>query len=182
MTALKQEGSSRSLPPSEEEVEKVHQILDVMCEACDAQQALTFLRRNGGDVGKTLSALLDNAPDNTPTTSGTTDFSELRAAAAGVVTSHSPSGKHTFTSVSGTTPDVYQASAAATDKAPVIDLTGDEDDADLSRALKASLEDQGPTFGPSDRAPDPNWAVVPSNVSLHHTFQEINIDSLFSWR
>lgn len=48
-------------------------------------------------------------------------------------------------------------------ESPVIDLTGDEDQ-ELSRALQASMEDQGPKFGPSSRAPDPNWAVVPSNV------------------
>ncbi|EGN92156.1 hypothetical protein SERLA73DRAFT_117693 [Serpula lacrymans var. lacrymans S7.3] len=48
---------------------------------------------------------------------------------------------------------------------PVIDLTGDDDN-DLSRALQASLEtqQQEPKFGPSERPPDPNWAVVPSNV------------------
>lgn len=46
---------------------------------------------------------------------------------------------------------------------PAIDLTGDTED-DLSRALAASLEDQGPVFRPSDRAPDPAWAMVPSNV------------------
>ena len=50
----------------------------------------------------------------------------------------------------------------------VIDLTGD-DDGELRRALKASLTTApyGPhasQFGPSDRAPDPNWAMVPSNV------------------
>lgn len=54
--------------------------------------------------------------------------------------------------------------SSQTDTAPVIDLTGDDDE-DLSRALQASLQDQGTTFGPSDRAPDPNWAVVPSNVT-----------------
>jgi hypothetical protein len=50
----------------------------------------------------------------------------------------------------------------------VIDLTG-EDDNELRRAVKASLftDPYGPhesQFGPSDRAPDPNWAMVPSNV------------------
>jgi len=54
----------------------------------------------------------------------------------------------------------------------VIDLTadtGDDDSSELRRALKASLDTApyGPhasQFGPSDRAPDPNWAMVPSNV------------------
>jgi hypothetical protein len=51
-------------------------------------------------------------------------------------------------------------------KAPpssVIDLTTDDDE--LSRALEASLLPQNNTkFGPSDRAPNPDWAMVPSNV------------------
>jgi hypothetical protein len=51
---------------------------------------------------------------------------------------------------------------------PLIDLTTDDDE-DLSRALKASLQDQGSTFGPSERAPDPNWAMVPSNVILQYS-------------
>lgn len=49
-----------------------------------------------------------------------------------------------------------------------INLTGDEHHNDeLSRALKASLEtvsQEGPQFGPSERPPDANWAMVPSNV------------------
>jgi len=52
-------------------------------------------------------------------------------------------------------------------KAPpssVIDLTSDDDD--LSRALEASLQSQdGTKFGPSERAPNADWAMVPSNVS-----------------
>ncbi|KAG0699074.1 hypothetical protein DFH29DRAFT_938334 [Suillus ampliporus] len=48
-----------------------------------------------------------------------------------------------------------------------IDLTGEDDQNDeLSRALKASLEtasQEAPKFGPSERPPDANWAMVPSN-------------------
>lgn len=48
----------------------------------------------------------------------------------------------------------------------VIDLTGDNDeDPELKHALELSMaSEQGPSLVPSDRAPDPNWAVVPSNV------------------
>lgn len=46
----------------------------------------------------------------------------------------------------------------------MIDLTRD-DDPELMRALRESLESSNATsFGPSNRAPDPNWAMVPSNV------------------
>ena len=45
----------------------------------------------------------------------------------------------------------------------VIDLTHEEDD--LSRAVEASLHAQDTTkFGPSDRTPSTDWAMVPSNV------------------
>ncbi|KAI0273871.1 hypothetical protein BGY98DRAFT_1090738 [Russula aff. rugulosa BPL654] len=50
----------------------------------------------------------------------------------------------------------------------VIDLTGDDGSVELKRALEASLSTSAyppsSQFGPSDRAPDPNWAMVPSNV------------------
>jgi hypothetical protein len=53
----------------------------------------------------------------------------------------------------------------------LIGLTGDDDNnAELRRALEASLATASthgqlaPQFGPSNRAPDPNWAMVPSNV------------------
>jgi hypothetical protein len=59
----------------------------------------------------------------------------------------------------------------------VIDLTGDND-SEMTRALRASLEDSGlvnqganpsssQNFRPSDRVSDPNWALVPSNVSAN---------------
>ena len=54
---------------------------------------------------------------------------------------------------------------------------GDDDDPEMSKALRASLEDSGigqhqtssrqspaPQFRPSDRAPDPNWAMVSTQV------------------
>lgn len=48
-------------------------------------------------------------------------------------------------------------------RSEVIDLTSDDDE--LSQAMKASTNpDNESKFGPSDRAPNPNWAIVPSNV------------------
>lgn len=94
MTAVKQEAISKSPQADEEEVSKVKQIMDVMCETCDAKKALTFLRRNNGDVEKTIMALFDSAADSGPTSSGTNDYSELRAAAAGVVASHTPPSEY----------------------------------------------------------------------------------------
>jgi len=44
----------------------------------------------------------------------------------------------------------------------VIDLTGSDDE--LQRAMAMSLERE-PTFGPSNRPPDSNWAMVTTNVN-----------------
>lgn len=53
------------------------------------------------------------------------------------------------------------ASKPEKDSDAIIDLTGDEE---LSQALQASLNEPNPNFGPSNRAPDPQWAMVSSNV------------------
>lgn len=50
----------------------------------------------------------------------------------------------------------------------IIDLTDGDDE--LTQALQASMQTESAnpqvstTFGPSNRAPDPAWAMVPSNV------------------
>lgn len=59
----------------------------------------------------------------------------------------------------------------------IIDLTADlgENDGELARALQMSLEQEQPsqTFQPSNRAPDPNWAMVPSNVCQSNLIQNL---------
>lgn len=65
----------------------------------------------------------------------------------------------------------------------------DEYESDLDKALRMSLEqtndhnqaNAGSSLRPSDRAPDPNWAVVPSNVSLLIKCHSGTICSAFSW-
>ena len=58
--------------------------------------------------------------------------------------------------------------ASKPERDTVIDLTGDDGNVELKRALEASLSTSAyppsSQFRPSDRAPDPNWAMVPSNV------------------
>lgn len=46
-----------------------------------------------------------------------------------------------------------------------VDLTGD-DDGDLQRVMRESMNtiQPRPVFGPSERPPDPNWAMVPSHT------------------
>ncbi|EEB89773.1 hypothetical protein MPER_12096, partial [Moniliophthora perniciosa FA553] len=59
----------------------------------------------------------------------------------------------------------------------VIDLTGDDQDEEMSRALQMSMETDMPEtkFGPSNRAPDPNWAVVPTNTQQQLTNEDENL-------
>ncbi|KAK7444509.1 hypothetical protein VKT23_015188 [Stygiomarasmius scandens] len=69
--------------------------------------------------------------------------------------------------------------------ANAIDLTGDDNDEEMKRALQLSMtmsdsvnavaaasNTQTAQFKPSDRAPDPNWAMVPSNVATQSTSQD----------
>jgi hypothetical protein len=93
MTAIKAESSFKLSPATPEELLKVQQIMEIMAGSCDEAKALTALRRNGGNMDKAMSALFDSAADDAPTTSGTVDYSELRAAAAGVVAPHTPPGQ-----------------------------------------------------------------------------------------
>ncbi|KAK0236431.1 hypothetical protein EDD85DRAFT_641267 [Armillaria nabsnona] len=56
----------------------------------------------------------------------------------------------------------------------VIDLTGDDTE-EVNRAIRMSLNEEEetalPKFGPSNRAPDPAWQVVPSNASVSNDAQ-----------
>ncbi|PPQ90851.1 hypothetical protein CVT25_007386 [Psilocybe cyanescens] len=59
----------------------------------------------------------------------------------------------------------------------VIDLTAD-DDAEMTRAIQMSIDESSqatPKFGPSERAPNPEWAmepVIPGTTNEDHTLNE----------
>ncbi|KAL0567984.1 hypothetical protein V5O48_014003, partial [Marasmius crinis-equi] len=62
----------------------------------------------------------------------------------------------------------------------LIDLTGDDNDEEMTRALQMSMETDQPnlseaTFGPSSREPDPNWAVVPTNTQQQLSHEDENL-------
>lgn len=69
----------------------------------------------------------------------------------------------------------------------MIDLTGDDDD-DMAKALKLSLENgtpqrgrsPGPALQRSDRVPDPAWAMVPSNVRVYELLSSVRLPTAWS--
>ncbi|KAH9949345.1 hypothetical protein B0H21DRAFT_820149 [Amylocystis lapponica] len=126
--------------PTAKELSDVEVLIAMMGGAMSPDVVLRVLRAHHGNLEKAASALLENNV-------GDIEMPELVLPDAH--TSGSPG------------PGPRTPPPSKPQKGSVIDLT--VDDEDLSRALQASLED-APRFGPSTRAPDPNWAVVPSNV------------------
>ncbi|KAK7056337.1 hypothetical protein VNI00_002890 [Paramarasmius palmivorus] len=67
----------------------------------------------------------------------------------------------------------------------VIDLTGEDPDEEMRRALQMSMEtdngvgmqvqEEKQTFGPSTREPNPNWAVVPTNPQQQLSNEDENL-------
>jgi hypothetical protein len=102
-----------------------------------ADVARRVLRNCKGDIQKAASAILEG------------DFGEPQSWSQPVYT---PS------------PPEYPERKAP--QSSVIDLTADEsNDDDISRAVEASLQSNtNTTFGPSNRSPNPYWALVPTNV------------------
>ncbi|KAI9513480.1 hypothetical protein F5148DRAFT_1302495 [Russula earlei] len=128
------------------EEEKVTFLTSMMGDG-DPEIAMRVLRKHNGDVQKAATSILEGdtgAEDPWPS-----DY------------------RNVSTSVVG--PSTPPPSKPERDTKSIIDLTGDDERVELRRALHASLSTSayGPSasqFGPSDRAPDPNWAMVPSNV------------------
>ncbi len=132
----------------------------------DPEIARRVLRKHNGDVQKAATSILEGdtgAEDSWPT-----DFRNLINAPASAADPSTPPRKR-----NDVLPPVHSlialiASKPERDKS-VIDLTGDDENSELRRALVASLPTSayGPSASqlrPSERAPDPNWAMVPSNV------------------
>ncbi|KAL6307660.1 hypothetical protein BKA93DRAFT_726897 [Sparassis latifolia] len=131
------------MPPSAKELEDVEALITMMDGNVAPEIALSTLRASNGEMDKAAIALLEN------------DRSGMHIPTISLPGDEAPRSG----SPGPRTPPREPEQAPA-----VIDLTADDEDKELSLALKASLEDQPPKFGPSERAPDPNWAVVPSNV------------------
>ncbi|TCD67354.1 hypothetical protein EIP91_000221 [Steccherinum ochraceum] len=130
------------LPPTPQEQKDIQMLVDMFGTESSEDDILRLLRTNNGNIEKTASVLLEGS-----------------GAVAAML------GPSSTEPVIPRTPPPSKPERGSPAQ-PIIDLTGDTDD-EFTRALAMSLEDQGPTFRPSDRAPDPNWAVVPSNVEVN---------------
>jgi hypothetical protein len=132
----------------------------------DPDIARRVLRKHNGDVHKAATSILEGdtgAEDSWPTNFG--NQVDVPASVTGPTT---PPRKQNDIHSPMQTLRTLIASKPERDKS-IIDLTGDEENSELRRALEASLSTSayGPPasqFRPSERAPDPNWAMVPSNV------------------
>jgi len=125
----------------------------------DPELAKKALAKHNGNLEAAAAALLDkeNFDDETlPSYSHSEHNSRVRDAQLTRALMNTP--------VAGLSTNIVQR---AKDQDVVIDLTGEhEEDPELNRAIQLSMEgDREPVFRRSDRAPNPNWAVVPSNVS-----------------
>jgi hypothetical protein len=141
-------------------------ILTSMMGDGDPEIARRVLRKHNGDMQKAATSILEGdtgAEDSWPT-----DFGNLLDVPASVAEPSTPPRKRTDVLPPVRTLIALIASKPERDKS-IIDLTGGDENAELRRAVEASLSTSGygpspSQFRPSQRAPDPNWAMVPSNV------------------
>ena len=127
----------------------------------DAPTARKVLRKYKGDMEKAVDALL--AGDRGESTVWD---SQHRTTPEPMYTDGKGSVKSTSTAI------------APHPSSSVIDLTGDGDD-DISRAIQMSMQDENSRapvaqFGPSERAPHPEWQMVRSNVCQTMKFGALN--------
>ncbi|KAI0822357.1 hypothetical protein BC628DRAFT_1409306 [Trametes gibbosa] len=133
-------------PATPQEQSDIETLNALMGGSLDPVHALRLLRKHK-DLDKAASALLEG--DNGDNDSGS--FADLPP----------------LQTVDSPTPVGPRTPPPSRPEKPVIDLTKDDGDDELARALQASLEDQPKTFGPSDRPPDPKWAMVSSNSEVN---------------
>ncbi|KAG6865605.1 hypothetical protein C0991_001029 [Blastosporella zonata] len=121
----------------------------------DKDQARRVLRKHKGDVEKAADAMLsgDNGDDESPPLIN--------------IEPTESSQDHGYI-------DPALLSNKLSSSSTVIDLT--QDDGDSSRSMKLDQAQNEIKFGPSDRAPNPAWQVVPSNtpVNINQEDQAMN--------
>lgn len=144
------------LTPQEErqESDDIELLAGMMGGDFGLEEARRVLRKHKGNVQKAAEAILMGDRGEEVSTAWNTSQTSQDTVHADPASSSS----------------VSQANQASS--STVIDLTGDDD---MSRALQMSMETNPsePTFGSTDRAPHPEWQMVPSNVSFP-------VDAIFS--
>lgn len=131
------------------EDDHVEMLTSLMGGVVDREAVRRVLRKYDGDIDKAATAMIDSGERGEP------DLPQLWR--------------------SNSQPDIGAqkqliAPTAVRPNTPVtVDLTGD-DEGDLQRAMRESMTtlQTPPVFGPSERPPDSNWAVVPSQQGSSH--------------
>lgn len=134
------------LTTEQEQLEKDNSELLANITGVHSDIAIKALRKHNGDMEKAADALLNGYRGEDWETKHRTTPEPMYT-----------DGLKTSTS----------NTSAALPSASVIDLTNDDDD--MTRAIQMSMEGSSqaqtqPHFGPSDRAPHPEWQMVRSNV------------------
>ncbi|KAH8112250.1 hypothetical protein DFH11DRAFT_1879322 [Phellopilus nigrolimitatus] len=139
------------------------ELLQSMMGDLNADVARRVLIKHKGDIQAAASAILEGDRGDESAVSWPMDYN---------ADSGSGSGGGPNVPRRPNTPRASESSKTSKEKG-VIDLTKETGnyDQDLSRALQMSLENAAestsqndPVLRPSDRVPDPSWAMVPSNV------------------
>ena len=137
------------LTSEQEQLENDHvELCTSIVPGVDPSIARRVLRKHKGDIQKAVDALL--AGDR-----GSNVWESK----------HRTTPEPAYGEAMDTSTAVIPLTAAVPSSSSVIDLTGDEDD--MSRAIQMSIQESSqtaPQFGPSDRAPHPDWQMVRSNV------------------
>lgn len=122
-----------------QEQSNVEMLTVLMGDDVDSEVARKVLRKHKGDVEKAADAILNGD--------------------RGETTAWTPTQATQDASYAAPSPSIPSLTLPS-----IIDLTGE--DQDYSRALQMSMEtsQSEPTFRPTDRAPDPAWQMVSSNV------------------
>ena len=130
------------------ESDGVELLAGMMGDDFELEEARRVLRKHKGNVQKAAEAILGGDRGEDVSTSWNT----------------SQTSQETVYADPASSSGISQATRASS--STVIDLTSDDDN--MSRALQMSMETipSEPTFRPSDRAPHPDWQMVPSNVSV----------------
>lgn len=146
--------------------DSVEMLTSMMGGKVDREMVRRVLRKYGGDVDKAATAMLEGelGEDQPQPQAQGYSQSQLQSQAQSNMWG-------TGSSINSGIDIGNPTQPAVRPNTPAIDLTV-EDDGELQRAMRESMNTLQPTFGPSERPADPKWAVVPSST-VRSTFRTI---------